>query len=64
VGGSLKQAVYRAIYAEVNARLQAEASRLGEITFLNAAEAARAAATNDELVDRPWELWKMRVSGS
>jgi ribulose-5-phosphate 4-epimerase/fuculose-1-phosphate aldolase len=64
VGGSLKQAVYRAIYAEVNARLQAEASKLGEITFLNAAEAARAAATNDEMVDRPWVLWKKRVSGS
>jgi len=63
VGVSLKQAVYRAIYAEVNARLQAEASRLGDITFLNAAEAANAAATNDEVVDRPWALWKMRVAG-
>lgn len=61
VGGSLKQAVYRAIYAEVNARLQAEASRLGDITFLNEAEAANAAATNDQMVDRPWELWKKRV---
>jgi len=64
VGVSLKQAVFRAIYAEVNARLQANASRLGEITFLNAAEAANAAATNDQMVDRPWELWKKRVSGS
>ena len=54
MGGSLKQAVYRAIYGEVNARLQAEASRLGDITFLNAAEAANAAATNDQVVDRPW----------
>ena len=62
VGGSLKQAVYRAIYAEVNARLQAEAARLGDITFLNAVEAANAAATNDQMVDRPWELWKMRVA--
>lgn len=62
VGVSLKQAVYRAIYAEVNARLQADASRLGDITFLNAAEAANAAATNDQMVDRPWELWKKRVA--
>jgi HCOMODA/2-hydroxy-3-carboxy-muconic semialdehyde decarboxylase len=62
VGVSLKQAVYRAIYAEVNARLQADAARLGEITFLNPAEAANAAATNDQMVDRPWELWKMRVA--
>lgn len=61
VGGSLKQVVYRAIYAEVNARLQYEASRLGDITFLNDAEAANAAATNDQVVDRPWELWRKRV---
>src|SRR5262249_17514259 len=47
VGTGIKQVVYRAIYAEVNARLQLEASRLGKITFLNAEEAARAMATND-----------------
>ena len=63
VGASVKQVVYRAIYAEVNARLQSEASRMGEITFLSEAEAANAAATNDQVVDRPWELWKKRVSG-
>ena len=62
VGNSLKQAVYRAIYAEVNARLQSEASRLGDITFLSEAEAENAAATNAEMVDRPWELWKQRVA--
>jgi HCOMODA/2-hydroxy-3-carboxy-muconic semialdehyde decarboxylase len=61
VGASIKQTAYRAIYAEVNARLQSEASRLGEITFLNADEAANAAATNDEVLDRPWELWKSRL---
>jgi ribulose-5-phosphate 4-epimerase/fuculose-1-phosphate aldolase len=64
VGRSLKQTVYRAIYAEANARLQAEASRLGEVTFLNDDEAANAAATNDEVLDRPWELWKSRVGES
>lgn len=63
VGASIKQTVYRAIYAEVNARLQSEASRLGEITFLNADEAANAAATNDEVLDRPWDLWKSRLRG-
>ena len=61
VGGSLKQAVYRAIYAEVNARIQTEASRLGDITFLTEAEAANAAATNDLMVDRPWELWRKKL---
>jgi ribulose-5-phosphate 4-epimerase/fuculose-1-phosphate aldolase len=64
VGRSLEQPVYRAIYAEVNARLHAEASRLGEVTFLNDDEAANAAAMNDEVLDRPWTLWKSRVGGS
>jgi HCOMODA/2-hydroxy-3-carboxy-muconic semialdehyde decarboxylase len=64
VGVSIPQVVYRAIYAEVNARLQSEAARLGEITFLNDAEAANAAATNDQMVDRPWQLWKKRASDS
>jgi len=36
--------------------------RLGTITYLNDAEAANAAATNDQMVDRPWELWKKRVA--
>jgi ribulose-5-phosphate 4-epimerase/fuculose-1-phosphate aldolase len=61
VGATLKQVVYRAIYAEVNARLQSEALRLGAINFLNDAEAANAARTNDSVIDRPWELWKARV---
>lgn len=61
VGATLKQAVYRAIYAEVNARLQSEAMRLGNITFLNEQEAAHAARTIDGVIDRPWELWKSRV---
>ena len=62
VGATLKQVVYRAIYAEVNARLQSEAARLGAINFLNDAEAANAARTNDGVIDRPWELWLARAA--
>jgi ribulose-5-phosphate 4-epimerase/fuculose-1-phosphate aldolase len=61
VGATLKQVVYRAIYAEVNARLQSDAVRLGTITFLNEQEAANASRTNDSVIDRPWELWKKRA---
>jgi HCOMODA/2-hydroxy-3-carboxy-muconic semialdehyde decarboxylase len=61
VGASLKQTVYRAIYAEVNARLQAEAMRLGPVNYLNEQEAANAARTNDSVIDRPWEFWKRRA---
>jgi HCOMODA/2-hydroxy-3-carboxy-muconic semialdehyde decarboxylase len=63
VGSTLKQVVYRAIYAEINARLQAEAMRLGTVTYLNDAEAAGASRTNDAVIDRPWDLWKSKVKG-
>jgi ribulose-5-phosphate 4-epimerase/fuculose-1-phosphate aldolase len=58
VGTSIRQVVFRAVYLEVNARLQAEAMRLGNINFLTPEEAALAAASNDKHVSRPWELWK------
>ncbi len=58
VGNSIKQAVFRGVYTESNARLQAEASRLGEITFLTEAEAKATSDMNDKHLDRPWEMWK------
>ena len=61
VGASVEQAVYRAIYAEVNARLQIQATALGEVTFLNAREAAKAAAVNDTQLPRAWEYWQRAV---
>lgn len=64
VGGSLRQAVYRAIYAEINARLQAAALQLGPVTYLNAAEAEHAAATIDGQVNRAWEVWRSRALGA
>ena len=63
VGASLQQAVYRAIYMEMNARLQAEAIRLGEVTYLSEEEARLAAATNDTQLQRPWDLWEREVTG-
>jgi ribulose-5-phosphate 4-epimerase/fuculose-1-phosphate aldolase len=61
VGVSVKQAVYRAVYAEVNARLQAEALRLGPVTFLSDDEALSAATANDSQLERPWALWKDKI---
>ena len=60
-GTSIPQVVFRAYYAEMNARLQAEAIKLGTVTYLTAEEAAAAAKTNDGQVMRPWELWKRKV---
>jgi ribulose-5-phosphate 4-epimerase/fuculose-1-phosphate aldolase len=61
VGTSIPQVVFRAYYAEMNARLQAEAIKLGTVTYLTREEAAAAAKTNDALVARPWELWKRKA---
>jgi HCOMODA/2-hydroxy-3-carboxy-muconic semialdehyde decarboxylase len=58
VGTSIKQAVYRGVYTESNARLQSEAMRFGEITFLTEGEAQATSAMNDQHLDRPWEMWK------
>jgi HCOMODA/2-hydroxy-3-carboxy-muconic semialdehyde decarboxylase len=60
VGNSIKQVVFRAIYAEANAKLVTEALRLGNgrITYLNEKEAANAAVSNDRSVERPWANWK------
>ena len=49
---SVKLVVLRAIYTQLNARIEAAALRLGEPAFLNAFEVDR-----DDPVDRPWEVW-------
>lgn len=64
VGVSLRQAVFRAIYAESNAALQSAAMRLGEVNFLTEQEARMAAAANDEHLDRPWQLWLRELNVS
>ncbi|MEO6016137.1 MAG: class II aldolase/adducin family protein [Polaromonas sp.] len=61
VGPSIEVVVYRAIYAEVNARLQIQAAALGPINFLNEEEAALAAATTEGQVVRAWDLWAGRI---
>jgi ribulose-5-phosphate 4-epimerase/fuculose-1-phosphate aldolase len=59
VGRSLKTAVAHAIYTELNARIEADALRLGgNITFLNEKEAVNIGAGVDSNVERPWEIWK------
>lgn len=65
VGRSLPEVVFRAIYTEMNARLQTEALRLGDgkVTYLSDAEAAASMATNAGVLTRAWELWKAAALG-
>jgi ribulose-5-phosphate 4-epimerase/fuculose-1-phosphate aldolase len=62
VGPDLVHAVFRSVYAEVNARLQGQALALGrEVRYLDAEEARRAEAALDATLGRPWELWRRRA---
>lgn len=61
VGASLREAVYRAIYTEQNARLQSEAMRLGTVRYLTDKEAAQMAEHRDPTYRRAWELWLRAV---
>ncbi len=61
VAPSIELAVYRAIYAEVNAKLQLQAAALGPINFLTEEEAALAAVTTEGQVVRAWDLWRGRI---
>jgi ribulose-5-phosphate 4-epimerase/fuculose-1-phosphate aldolase len=64
VGESIPEAVFRAIYTEMNAKLQMNAARLdGPLTFLSDKEGANATASNRTTIGRPWELWKKKVMG-
>lgn len=57
VSRTLRDAVYRAIYTEVNARIQTNAMQLGTVDFLTTGEAQAASLTNERQVDRAWDLW-------
>jgi len=62
VGPSLPQAVFRSVYLEMNARLQAQAMALGgPVTYLDPEEAKQAAGSVGSTVPRPWELWKKKA---
>jgi ribulose-5-phosphate 4-epimerase/fuculose-1-phosphate aldolase len=58
-GPTLPLTVFRAIYTEVNARLQTEAVEIGgPITFLSPEESEKANKIIDQVHLRAWELWK------
>jgi HCOMODA/2-hydroxy-3-carboxy-muconic semialdehyde decarboxylase len=58
VGPTLQVAVFRAIYTEVNANLQIQATLLGgPITYLNQYEAKKS-----QRMERTWEAWKRQAA--
>lgn len=68
-GKSIREAVYTAVYLEVNAELQWKASRLGKPTFLTRGEIEKVSARLSqgkagEGYDRAWEYWCGRADVS
>ncbi len=61
VGSSVKQVVFRSIYTDINARVQAELIKMGTVSYLNDQEATKAAATLDGLIERSWEIWRYKA---
>ena len=58
VGESVRIAVYRTVYTEVNARLLLQALALGAVEPLPPQEAQAARSAVEGQVDRPWNLWR------
>ena len=65
VAHSLKLVVARAIWAEMNAKLQTEAMRIAGgdsgVNYLTPGEATGSMTINETVVDRPWDFWKARA---
>jgi HCOMODA/2-hydroxy-3-carboxy-muconic semialdehyde decarboxylase len=62
VGKTVRDAVRIAVYMMVNARLQTEAMRLGDVTFLSEGEIVATAemSASPLAADRIWEFWAHR----
>jgi HCOMODA/2-hydroxy-3-carboxy-muconic semialdehyde decarboxylase len=66
-GGSVPEAVYTAIYLEVNAKLQIQAEKLGEVDFLSPGEIAKISSRlrdglPGEGFRRAWDYWARRAA--
>jgi ribulose-5-phosphate 4-epimerase/fuculose-1-phosphate aldolase len=63
VGPSVRIAVFRAYYTDIDAKLQSQAIALGgDINYLTLEEGAKADTVNLAVLDRIWNLWKMRIA--
>ena len=62
VGPTVKMAVFRAYYTDVDARLETQAILLGgEVNYLTPEEGVEADKVNFAVHERAWNLWKLKV---
>lgn len=64
VGHDLQQAVFRAVYTEWNASIQAQAMMLGRPIYMTKEEADAAAASNDNQIMRAWDYWAQQAEAA
>jgi len=65
VGENIPEVVFRAVFTEMNAKLQMNAERLeGPLEFLSDEEGRRATESNRPTIERPWALWKAKALAS
>lgn len=64
VADGLRRVVYRAVYTEVNARIQSAAMQLGEVEFLSEGEIAETVQVIETQVARAWDLWKLKAAAT
>lgn len=62
-GSTIREAVFRAVYTEVNAKLQSEAMSLGDFIPLTEGEAVTSARNIASQINRAWDFWVMRATG-
>jgi ribulose-5-phosphate 4-epimerase/fuculose-1-phosphate aldolase len=62
-GSSLREAVYNAINTDLNARVEMDALKLGDVTFLSAGEAASVSKLHNASIQRHWDIWTKRAAG-
>jgi ribulose-5-phosphate 4-epimerase/fuculose-1-phosphate aldolase len=61
IAPDLHLAVYRAVYTETNAKLQAAAMQLGAVEYLTPQEAQTAQTNIEKTASRAWDLWAQLV---
>lgn len=64
VADSLRRAVYRAVYTELNAQIQSVAQQLGEVTFLSEGEIAETVRVIETQVVRAWDFWSIKAGAT
>ena len=67
VGQSIRYAVFRDIYTQLDAKIEIEAPKLGSVVFLNPVEPARVDGDEGSLLSanaRQWCLWQAEAEAT